>query len=164
MKRQVFYSFYYKPDNVRASQVRNMGVVEGNQSASDNDWESITGKGDIAIQKWIDDQLFHRSCSIVLIGESTANRKWINYEITKSWNDHKGVLGIYIHNLKDFNQRQSTKGKNPFDYIPMKNDPSKSLSSYVIAYDPPFIDSKQVYSYISQNILDWIEAAVAARA
>ena len=29
MKRQVFYSFYYKPDNVRASQVRNMGVVEG---------------------------------------------------------------------------------------------------------------------------------------
>ena len=28
---------------------------------------------------------------IVLIGESTANRKWINYEITKSWNDHKGV-------------------------------------------------------------------------
>ena len=46
----------------------------------------------------------------------------------------------------------------------MKIDPSKSLSSYVIAYDPPFIYSKQVYSYISQNILDWIEAAVAARA
>ena len=31
VKRRTFFSFRYKPDNWRASQVRNMGVVEGNE-------------------------------------------------------------------------------------------------------------------------------------
>ena len=31
--------FYYKEDNWRASQVRNLGVIEGNILVSDNDWE-----------------------------------------------------------------------------------------------------------------------------
>ena len=28
MARRVFFSFHYKPDNSRAAQVRNMGMVE----------------------------------------------------------------------------------------------------------------------------------------
>jgi hypothetical protein len=28
----------------------------------------------------------------VLIGENTAERKWVKYEIKKAWNDKKGVL------------------------------------------------------------------------
>ena len=74
-KRRVFYSFHYIPDNWRASQVRNIGTVEGNKPASDNDWESITKKGDAAIKEWIDGQLSGRSCCVVLVGEKTANRK-----------------------------------------------------------------------------------------
>ena len=31
MARRTFYSFHYKPDNWRAAQVRNMGVIEGNR-------------------------------------------------------------------------------------------------------------------------------------
>ena len=46
MAQRVFYSFHYKPDASRASQVRNIGAVEGNQPASDNDWETVTGGGD----------------------------------------------------------------------------------------------------------------------
>lgn len=162
MARKVFFSFHYKPDNVRASQVRNMGVIEGNAVASDNDWETVTKGGDKAIQKWIDHQLDGRTCSIVLIGENTAGRKWINYEIEKSWNDGKGVLGIYIHNLKNFNSEQSSKGSNPFEDITMKRDSAK-LSSIVKAYDPPHTDSKKVYNYISENIEMWIEAAIKIR-
>ncbi len=40
-KRQVFYSFHYKPDCWRTAQVRNIGVVEGNKPDSDNEWEKI---------------------------------------------------------------------------------------------------------------------------
>jgi hypothetical protein len=36
MAKQVFYSFHYDNDNWRASQVRNMGVIEGNRPAPDN--------------------------------------------------------------------------------------------------------------------------------
>ena len=58
-----------------------MGVGEGNKPATDNDWETITKGGDKAIQRWIDDQLDGKSCNVVLIGENTAGRKWIKYEI-----------------------------------------------------------------------------------
>lgn len=162
MARKVFYSFHYKPDNVRASQVRNIGVVEGNKPASDNDWEAVKKGGEKAIQKWIADQLNGRSCSVVLIGKETAGRKWINYEIEKSWNDGKGVLGIYIHNLKEFNGNQTMKGKNPFEGFTIKRD-NKKLSSIVKAYDPPYTDSKKVYNHISENLLAWIEEAISIR-
>ena len=91
--------------------------MEDNKPATDNDWESVKKGGDAAIYKWIDGQLQGRTCAIVLIGENTANRKWINYEIAKAWADKKGVLGIYIHNLKNHAGEQSKKGLNPFDYV-----------------------------------------------
>lgn len=31
MKRQVFFSFHYQPDSRRASQVRNIGALDGNE-------------------------------------------------------------------------------------------------------------------------------------
>jgi hypothetical protein len=162
MARRVFYSFHYKPDNSRASQVRNMGVVDGNKPATDNDWETITGKGDKAIQKWIDDQLEGKSCAVVLIGEKTAQRKWINYEIKEAWNNKKGLLGIYIHRLKNLDGDQSSKGDNPFDEFTV-GEAKKKLSPVVKAYNPPYSDSKEVYAYIKQNLEDWIEDAISIR-
>jgi len=97
-KRQVFYSFHYKPDSWRASIIRNIGVIGGNKPASDNDWEKITAGGDTKIEKWIAEQMKGRTCTIVLIGSNTSGRKWINHEISKSWNRGMGVVGIYIHN------------------------------------------------------------------
>jgi len=163
LARKVFYSFHYKPDNWRASQVRNAGVVEGNQPVSDNDWESITKGGDDAIKKWIDGQLAGKLCALILIGSATAGRKWIKYEIEKAWNDGKGVVGVYVHNLKDRDGKQSSKGKNPFDDFTMKRDGSKKLSSLVKAYDPPFTTSTYVYDHIKSNLESWVEEAISIR-
>lgn len=162
MARRVFYSFHYKEDNWRAAQVRNMGVIEGNVPVTDNEWEAITSGGDQAIQKWIDEQLAGKSCTIVLIGAHTAGRKWINYEIEKSWNDGKGLVGIYIHNLQDRKGHQSSKGKNPFDGFTINRD-GKRLSSIVRAYDPPYSASTDVYDYIKRNLAAWVEEAIAIR-
>ena len=96
MARRCFFSFHYKPDSWRASQVRNMGAIEGNVPVSDNDWEAVTRGGDSAIQKWIDGQLGGKSCTVVLVGQGTAGRKWINYEIEKSWNSSLGLVGVCI--------------------------------------------------------------------
>jgi hypothetical protein len=160
MGRKVFFSFHYIPDNWRASQVRNMGVVEGNQSVSDNDWETVTKGGAQAIKKWIDDQMHGRSCAVVLIGSGTAGRKWINYEIEKAWNDGKGVLGIHVHNLLDAGSNQSKKGANPFADFSVG---STSLANIVKTYDPPFSTSTYVYSHIKENIDDWVEKAIEIR-
>lgn len=158
--RRVFYSFHYKPDNWRAAQVRNMGAVEGNVPASDNDWESVTRGGDAAIRKWIDSQMSGRSCAVVLIGSNTSGRKWINYEIEKAWNDRKGLLGIHIHNLKDVGGNQSAKGANPFYRFSVNGS---RLSNIVHTYDPPYKLSTYVYAHIEDNIADWIEEAIRIR-
>lgn len=163
MARRVFYSFHYAPDNWRASQVRNIGAVEGNQPAKDNDWETITKGGDKAIEKWIAAQMDGRSCVVVLIGSGTANRKWINHEIAKAWNDGKGILGIHIHRLKNSTGDIGTKGANPFDYVTLKTS-GKKLSSVVNVYDPPGYSSTDVYAHIRDNLASWIETAIANRA
>ncbi len=160
MARKVFFTFHYKPDNWRASQVRNAGVVEGNQPVSDNEWESITRGGDEAIKRWISGQMSGKSCTVVLIGSATAGRKWIKYEIEKSWNDNKGIVGIYVHNLKDRWGNQSSKGANPFDDFTVNG---KNLSSVVKAYDPPYTTSTYVYDHIKENIEEWVEEAISIR-
>jgi MTH538 TIR-like domain (DUF1863) len=162
MARRVFYSFHYVPDNWRASQVRNIGAIEGNQPAKDNDWETITKGGDKAIEKWIADQMNGRSCVVVLIGAATANRKWINHEIVKGWDAGKGVLGIHIHNLKNSEGKTSAKGANPFDHI-THGPTGKKLSTIVKAYDPPGTTSSDVYDHIKNNLEKWIEAAIGIR-
>lgn len=161
MARKAFFSFHYIPDNWRASQVRSMGLIEGDSPVSDNDWETVTKGGDAAIEKWIDTQMSGKSCVVVLIGNGTAGRKWITHEIIKAWNDNKGVLGIYIHNLKDRESNQAYKGSNPFDTITFSN--GTKLSSIVKAYDPPYSSSTDVYAHIKKNLSDWVEAAITIR-
>ena len=162
MARKVFFSFHYQQDAWRASQVRNIGVVEGNASATDNKWEEVKRGGDAAIRRWIDEQLTGRSCTVVLVGAETADRQWVRYEIEKSWNDgNKGVLGIRIHRLLDHSQHSATADSNPFDRFTLKN--GGKLSASMKLYDPPYTSSADVYAYISQNIGQWIEAAIASR-
>ena len=160
MARRAFYSFHYKPDNWRASQVREMSVIEGNRPATDNEWEQVAAGGDTKIMKWIDDQLVGKSVVIVLIGSETAGRKWINYEIRQAWDSNKGVLGIYIHNLKDIKGFQCSKGLNPFASFTVNG---RSLASIVKAYDPPFQTSTGVYNHIKDNLEKWIEEAIQIR-
>ena len=100
MKRRVFFSFEYKKDAWRASQVRNMGKVDGSSMFSDNDWEEVRNKSEAAIKKWIDEQMSMRSCIVVLVGNTTSTRPWIKYEIEKAYELKKGIVGIYIDRLK----------------------------------------------------------------
>lgn len=156
--RQVFFSFQYMKDAWRASQIRNMGVVEKDSTFSDNDWEEVKSKSDATIKAWIDEQMRMRSCIVVLVGETTYSRRWVKYEIQRAYELDKGIVGIYVHNLKDAEGNQCNKGKNPFDSFRLSN--GNLLSKYVKCYDPPYSTSKCVYEYIEENIDTWIEDAI----
>ena len=162
MARNCFYSFQYKPDCHRASQVRNIGAIEGNKPASDNDWESVTRGGDNAIKKWIAGQMIGKTCAIVLVGSNTANRKWINYEIIKAWDDGLGVVGIYIHGLKNLQSQTSLQGNNPFDFIGFGST-AKKLSSIVKCYNPGGPTSKDKYDWIATHLANAVEEAIKIR-
>jgi hypothetical protein len=162
MARKCFFSFHYKPDSWRASTIRSIGAIEGNQPALDNDWEKVTEGGDEEIQKWIDSQMKGRTCAIVLIGSNTAKRKWIDYEIKKAWSNKMGLLGIYIHGIKDSEEKTSSQGADPFAHFTLGDD-KKELSSIVQSYNPVGTDSKARYNYIAENIDSWIEKAIETR-
>lgn len=157
-KRQVFYSFHFDNDVMRVQQIRNIGAIEDNKPVSPNEWEEVKRKGDTGIKKWIDDNMNYRSCVVVLVGSETASRRWVKYEIEKAWNDGKGLLGIYIHNINCPRNGKCYKGSNPFDQFKF-NDGSK-LSSKINCYNPNSIDP---YIDIKNNIESWIETAIAQR-
>jgi hypothetical protein len=162
MAREVFYSFHHRPDSWRAAQVRNAGVIEGNQPVSDNDWEVIKRGGDTAIKAWIDAQLAGKSCAVVLIGTNTSERRYVKYEIQRAWDSGKGLVGIYVHNLKDAAGLQSNRGRNPFAAFTI-NSGRTNLGDVVRAYDPPYTISTSVYEHIRNNLASWVEEAILIR-
>jgi len=151
----VFYSFHFDNDVFRVQQIRNMGVVDGDEPVSANDWEQIKRKGDAAVERWIADNMNYRRCVIVLIGSETADRKWVKYEIKKAWEDGRGLFGIYVHNLKDPRTGTSTKGANPFSKFTVDG---RSLATLVSSYDP---NRMYPYADIHKNLETWVNAAVA---
>jgi hypothetical protein len=161
MARKVFYSFHYDNDCWRTQQVRNIGALEGSVPVSKNTWEEVKKRGDPAIEKWITNQLNGRTCTVVLVGAETANRKWVRHEIVESWNSQKGVLGIRIHSLRDSDGYQSVAGPNPFDQITLGQN--KLLSSVVKLYRFSSSSSTDVYNSIKEQIADWVEEAIEIR-
>lgn len=162
MARRCFYSFHYLPDNWRASTVRSIGAIEGNRPATDNDWETVKRGGEVAIKRWIDGQMVGKSCTIVLIGAKTAGRKWINYEINKSWDEGMGVVGIHIHGLKNREGKIAVKGANPFASIPY-GQTGKKLSSVVKSYNPSGSNSQERYAWIKKHLANAVEEAIRIR-
>lgn len=162
MKRQVFFSFEYMKDAWRASQIRNLGKVSESSTFSDNDWEEVKEKNDSAIKAWIDSQMEKRSCIVVLVGKTTSSRKWIKYEIEKAYELNKGIVGIYVHKLKDQYGYQTEKGANPF-YSVYTNG-GERLSKYVTCFDSDYQISTYVYGDIANNIEELIENAIRNKA
>lgn len=160
MARKVFYSFHFDNDVWRAGQVRNIGVVDGSEPVKGNRWEDVKAKSDDDIKKWINDNLRDKSCLVVLIGEKTSEREWVQYEIETAWNLEKAVCGIYIHKLKNEIGEQSAEGKNPFDKFTVGN---KKLSNIVPVFKSSYSSSQYVYDDIKENIENLVEKAISIR-
>ncbi|WP_420560554.1 TIR domain-containing protein [Tepidicaulis sp.] len=163
MRRKVFFSFHFDNDFWRTQQVRNIGALEGQTTCSANAWEEIKRKGDAAVKKWISDNMTGKSCVVVLVGSDTANRRWVLHEISKGWNDGKGILAIRVNKLLDAHSQSSRAGPNPLSKIAF-NDGGKTLADVVELKTPVGSDSKAIYATISNNIEKWIEEAIRIRA
>jgi hypothetical protein len=138
MARRVFFSFHYERDVWRASQVRNSWVTKGGGEAAGfwdaGEWESIKKQGEEAIKRWINRQLKGTSVTVVLIGAETYDREWVRYEIWKSCCEKNGLLGVYIHNIRDNRGSTDRKGRNPFEYFSLEED-GTNLAEIFPTYD-----------------------------
>lgn len=153
-KRNVFYSFHFDKDVFRVQQIRNMGVLAGDEPVSANRWEEIK-RTDAGVEKWIDENLQRKTCLVVLIGEDTANRKWVKYEIKRACKLGIPVVGVRIHNLKCVNTGYGKKGSDPFSGLDLKWTDGKTYSPTI--YNP---DPENAYKDIDENLAFWIETAI----
>ena len=149
MAKTVFYSFHYDRDVHRVQLVRNINALEGQPLLNAQAWESVRRKGKQAIENWINEQMAYKKAVIVLVGQETAGRKWVNYEINKAWSDKKPLLGVRIHGLSSMGS-VDRPGRSPF------ND-----SSGIPVFDPTVttwdgkIDSKATYNKLAENLERW---------
>lgn len=159
--RRVFFSFDWD-DVWKANQVRNSWVTKGNYESAGfvdaADIEKVKRATDCAIKRWIDEQLDGTSVTCVLIGSQTSNSKWVNYEIQESIKKVNGLLGVYIHNIRDRNVLRSNvlrpiKGESPFSKPPMNFVSVTKLIYPCCSY----------YDWVNgsgyENLGNWIEIA-----
>ena len=98
------------------NQIRNLPEIVDASAAGFKDsslWEEAKKKSDDAVKKLIDDGLIGTTVTLVCIGNTTAGRKFINYEIQKSIDRGNGILGVQIHHLKNFAGEVDTVGETP---------------------------------------------------
>jgi hypothetical protein len=154
MARRAFFSFHYERDAWRAGQIRNSNVTQPvNGYVDKSQWEEVKKKGDVAIKRWIDEQLKGTSVTVVLIGKETTSRKYVKYEIEQSLKKGNGILGIYIHNVKSAKGEKDAKGMNPLDsYSIIVNGRTRKVSNYYKTYTWSAVRG---YS----NLAGWIDEA-----
>lgn len=133
--RYTFFSFCY--DDVRcfrANVVRNSYVTQyGKDTFVDGSiWEDAQTKSPIKIKELIDNSgIKNTSVTAVLIGDHSANRRWINYEVFKSFEQGNGILGIRINRIRDKSGHITHKGPNPLDRLALHiSDDGKTISFY----------------------------------
>lgn len=117
MVRNTFFSFHYTRDIWRANIIRNCWYGRDREAAGFWDSslrEKTKDRRESAIKDKIRTGLNETDVTIVLIGRFTSERKWVLYEISESIHKKNGLLGIYIHNLKNRYGETDELGENPF--------------------------------------------------
>lgn len=124
MARRTFFSFHYKPDATRAWVVRNSWVAKVAQGEREDAgffdssvFEAAQRTSDDALKSFLSKGLKNTSVTCVLVGTETALRRWVRYEIFRSFICGNGIFAVRIHTIADLRKMLATKGPNPFDNV-----------------------------------------------
>ncbi len=156
-EKQVFLSYHHELDHFRASKICSMRPLDKSVQFMRAFWEEVSKPSDTKMKEWIDNQLTQSDCIIVLIGEETAKKQWINYTIKQAYQLDRGMAGIYIHRLLDEEGNPSERGENPFDYLDLNG---VKFSRFVRVHDSEHIMSRYVYQDIQNHFSDLIDYAI----
>jgi len=110
MAKRVFFSFHYEDvKTFRANVVRNHAVTkQSGQDAGFFDasiWEDAKRHGDLSVKRLINSNLEGTSVTCALIGTDTWQRRWVKYEILKSYDRGNNLFGVHINSINiDFHR------------------------------------------------------------
>lgn len=156
MARRVFFSFHYERDIWRANVIRKSWVTQDREAAGFWDaslWEKAKKEGDEAVRKLINQGMKGASVTAVLIGTRTSSRKWVRYEIRKSYEEGKGLLGVFIHRIEDDDGNTDEKGEETFGVLG-KDEEGNNVYFHDVARKYDWVDDGGY-----DNFGDWAEQA-----
>ncbi|MEO7045285.1 MAG: TIR domain-containing protein [Ferruginibacter sp.] len=122
MAKRVFFSFHYQDViTFRANVVRKHDLTKESREDSGffdaSIWEDAKRHGDFEVKRLINNSLNNTSITCALMGSDTWKRRWVRYEILKSYDRGNSLLGIHINGVKDKNQQTFAQGLNVFAYL-----------------------------------------------
>lgn len=135
MAKRVYFGFDYEDvKTFRANVVRNHDLlkrdVEGVGFYDASIWEDAELHGADAVKRLINRSLENTSTTCILIGTRTWQRRWVRYEIMKSYDRGNTMLGIHINGITDKNQQKFASGQNPFTQLGFYINDSGRLTYY----------------------------------
>ena len=150
MARSIFFSFHYKDvSTFRANVVRNSWLTMRDRSAKFIDksmWEEAEKKGTEALKRLIADGLNGTSVTVILIGSETYTRRWVKYEIIKSFVENKGILPLHINRIASRTESLKPKGINPLARLALEITPDCKKISFYELLDRKWIPLKDLPS------------------
>jgi len=122
MAKRVYFCFHYQDvADFRANVVRNHWMTKTDrESAGFFDaslWESARKQGDVAIKRLINSGMEGTSTTCILIGSQTYARRWVRYEIMRSFKRGNSILGIHINSIQAKDRTTKVLGPNPLKYL-----------------------------------------------
>ena len=124
MARRTFFSFHYKPDVTRAYVVRKSWVTRAGQGDREGAgffdgsvFEAKQREDDEILKRFLRQGLENTSVTCVLVGAETCLRRWVRYEILRSFMRGNGLLAVRIHGIGSLHTPASLEGQNPFDCV-----------------------------------------------
>lgn len=84
-----------------------------------------------ALKDLVQQSLIGTSVTIVLVGSETAERRWVKYEIVKSFVEGKGIFALHINRIRSKNEGITARGLNPLERIGLEiSSDYKKISFY----------------------------------
>jgi len=134
MARHTFFSFHYYNDVMRAQIVKNAWVTQDRVDSGFFDksaFEKTKNESPDNLRRFLSTKLDGISVTCVCAGSETYLRPWVRYEILRSMQLGKGLLGVYLDQVKCAKSVRlggtgfDYRGQNPFDYLALTRKDGK---------------------------------------
>jgi hypothetical protein len=124
MARRTYFSFHYKEDVHRAWVVRNSWVTKVAQGERESAgffdssiFEAKEREDPETLKRFLRAGLENTSVTCVLVGTHTCLRRWVRYEILRSFMCGNGLLAVRIHSIAALSSPATESGHNPFQSL-----------------------------------------------
>ncbi|MFN8636925.1 MAG: TIR domain-containing protein [Chloroflexota bacterium] len=122
MPKRVFFTFHYQDFvDARTDVIRQHWQTTAGQPAAGffdlSVWQHAKIAGDEGTRRLINSALERTSATCVLIGSETYARKWVRYEVMRSFRRGNHLLAVHVNHIRGKDDLVKPNGPNPLAHL-----------------------------------------------